>query len=301
MRRALKWIVVAIAVLALVLAAAFAGAVWMGERKMQRMVDAKVVPVPFAKDAAAIRRGKYLFETRGCAQCHGADGGGRVHIDDPGGLYVKTPDITTGRGGVVANYDEGDWVRTVRRGVDPSGRPLIAMPSEDFSRMSDADLAALVAYVRSLPPVAGSGPEIRLPLLVKALYGLGLVRDAAEKIDPREPPSPAVPEGPTPEYGRYVAQACVGCHRADFSGGRIDGAPPDWPPAARLAPGPGSAMGRYASLAQFAAMMRTGKRPDGTAVSPVMPFASLGNLDDTDLAALYAYLSTLPVPRAAGR
>jgi len=173
---------------------------------------------------------------------------------------------------------------------------LISMPSDDFSRMSDADLAALVAYARSLAPVAGSGAEIHLPLLVKALYGIGIVRDAAEKIDHRLPPLPAVSPGTTPAYGEYVVQMCVGCHRADFSGGPVPGGMPDWPPAPRLAPGPGSVMARYDTSARFAAMMRSGKRPDGSAVSAVMPFTTLRNLSDTDLGAIYAYLSTLPPP-----
>jgi hypothetical protein len=68
---------------------------------------------------------------------------------------------------------------------------------------------------------------------------------------------------------------------------------PDWPPAPRLAPGPGSAMARYDTPARFAAMMRSGKRPDGSAVSAVMPFTTLRNLSDTDLDAIYAYLSAL--------
>ena len=56
---------------------------------------------------------------------------------------------------------------------------------------------------------------------------------------------------------------------------------------------------RYDDLAKFVAMMRTGKRPDGSEVSKVMPFATTRNLNDVDLAAMYAFLKTLP-PREAG-
>lgn len=283
-----------IAALALFAAAAFALAVWLGERKLARTIDVKVVPVAFAKDPGSLRLGRYLFEARGCAECHAADGHGLVFIDDASGLYAKSPNITPGPGGVVAEYSEADWVRTIRHGVNPAGRALVSMPSDDFNRMSDTDLAAVVAYARSLAPMAGSGAEIRLPLLVKALYGIGIVRDAAEKIDHRLPPLPAVAPGATRDYGEYVVQMCVGCHRADFGGGPVPGGMPDWPPAPRLAPGPGSAMARYDTPARFAAMMRSGKRPDGSAVSAVMPFATLRNLSDTDLDAVYAYLSALP-------
>jgi mono/diheme cytochrome c family protein len=173
------------------------------------------------------------------------------------------------------------------------------MPSEDYNRLTDADFAALVAYVRSLPPVAGEAAELRLPLIVRALYGVGAVRDAAEKIDHRRPPSQPIAPAATAEYGGYVASMCIGCHGAGLSGGPIPGAPPDWPPASNLTPGEGGVMPRYDDAEKFIAMMRTGKRPDGSAVSKVMPFASLRNLNDNDLAAMHAFLRAMP-PRKAG-
>jgi len=101
------------------------------------------------------------------------------------------------------------------------------------------------------------------------------------------------------DYGAYVTNMCKGCHGATLSGGPIAGGPPDWPPAANLTPGEGSVMPRYDTAQKFVAMMRTAKRPDGSEVSKAMPFASLRNLDDTDLEAMYAYLKTLP-PRRTG-
>jgi mono/diheme cytochrome c family protein len=285
----------AIALVLLVGAAAIAIVVaWqLGERKLERKLEVRVVPVPYSKDRAALKQGKYLFETRGCAECHGTDGRGVVFIDSPGGMRVKSPNITSGPGGVVSGYSEGDWVRAIRHGVAPSGRALLVMPSEDYNRLTDADFAALVAYVRSLPPVQGQPAEMHLPLIVKALYGLGIVKDAAEKIDHRRPPPAPVPAAVSAAHGAYVATMCTGCHRANLEGGPIAGAPPDWPPAARLAPGDGNVMARYDTEDKFVAMMRTGKRPDGSDVSKVMPFLSLRNMNDTDLAALYAYLKAL--------
>ncbi|HSN21447.1 MAG TPA: c-type cytochrome [Usitatibacter sp.] len=294
LRKAAKLAGIVLAVLALAALGLVGGGAWLGERKMARTVSVRVVPVSVTASSASLQRGRYLFEARGCAECHAADGHGLAMIDDPNGLFVKSPNITGGRGGVTRAYEVSDWVRAIRHGVSPSGRPLLVMPSEDYSRMSDADLSALIAYARSLPPVEGTGTEIRMPLLVKALYGLGRVRDAAEKIDHRRPPEAAIAPAPDAAYGAYVAQMCRGCHRPDLSGGAIAGAPPSWPSASRLAPGPQSAMARYDTLAKFAAMMKSGKRPDGSAVSAVMPFATLAELDDTDVAALYAYLTSLP-------
>jgi mono/diheme cytochrome c family protein len=99
-----------------------------------------------------------------------------------------------------------------------------------------------------------------------------------------------VAEGVSVEHGRYVAQMCTGCHGARLQGGKIPGAPPDWPPAARLAPGSGSVMPAYASSEAFVTMMRTGKRADGSAIG-VMPFGSLKTMNDTDLRALHMYLA----------
>ena len=294
MKRGIRIALVAVVLVVAVAGAAFAGAIWLGERKMSRQVFIKVVPVPFASGAAALRQGRYLFETRGCGECHGPDGAGRVMIDDEGGLFVRTPNITRGPNGVVADYAEADWVRTIRHGINPAGHALLVMPSEDFNRLTDEDLAALVAFARSLPPIAGEPAEIRMPVFVKALYGIGAIKDAAEKINHNLPPPSPVPVGATVAHGSYVARMCIGCHGDGFSGGRIPGSPPDWAPAANLTPGDRSAMARYDTPEKFAAMMRTGKRPDGSTVSSVMPFDALKGLNDTDLAAIYAFLNTLP-------
>ena len=282
-------------------AAALAVAVLLGERKLERRLEVRVVPVPYAREPAALALGKYLFQTRGCAECHGPGGAGRVMIDDANGLYVKTPNITAGLGGVTAAYTEADWVRAIRHGVSPKGHALVIMPSEDYNRLNDADFAALVAYSRSLPPAAGGAAEVRFPFFMKALYAVGAIRDAAEKIDHRKPPSTPVAVAATVEHGAYVANMCIGCHGAGLAGGPIPGTPPDWPAAANLSPGEGSAMVRYDTPGKFTAMMRGGKRPDGSAVSKVMPFASLAALNDVDLEAMYAYLQTLPARRMGER
>jgi mono/diheme cytochrome c family protein len=287
----------ALVVLLIVVAGVAGGAYWLGERKLARNVEVRVVPVAYTRDRAALPQGKYLFETRGCAECHGSDGRGLAFIDKPP-MRVKAPNITSGPGGVVSGYNEGDWVRAIRHGVAPSGHALFLMPSEDYNRMSDPDFAALVAYVRSLPAVKGEPAEIRLPFVVKALYGLGVVKDASEKIDHRRAPAAPVFASINVAYGSYVAEMCKGCHRENLEGGAIPGAPPEWPPAANLAPD-SAAMARYDSADKFIAMMRTGSRPDGSKLNDAMPFMSLRNMNDTDLQAMYLYLRALPARGAA--
>jgi mono/diheme cytochrome c family protein len=300
LRNVLKLAAIGLAIVLAVAVAAAGIALWLGGRKLERRVEVRVVPVPYTRDPQALKLGKYLFESRGCAECHGADGRGKVFIDDPaGGMYIRSPNLTTGANSAVAGYAEADWVRAIRHGVDPKGHALLVMPSEDYNRLTDSDFAALVAYVRSLPPRPGEPTLLRLPLPVRALYGVGVIRDASEKIDHRLPPPAAVAVGPTVEHGAYVANMCMGCHGEGLSGGRIPGGPPDWPPAANLTPGEGSVLPRYDTVEKFMAMMRTGKRPDGTRVDPAMPFETLKAFNDVDLQAVYAFLKTT-APRKAG-
>lgn len=299
MGKVLKWGGIALGLLVLgVGAVALTG--WLqADQKMQRRVDVQVAALALPTEAPAIERGRYLFTSRGCAECHGADGGGHKVIDS-GGMLVVAPHISPGPGSMTAAYRVEDWVRAIRHGLAPDGRPLMIMPSEDYNRLTDADVGALVAYAKQLPAVSGQAGVVQLPPPVRVFYGLGLIRDAAAKIDHRLPPAAPVPEGPTVEHGRYVAQMCVGCHGEGYGGGKIPGGPPDWPAAANLTPGRGGALLRYADAEAFMAMMRSGKRPDGSAIA-VMPFASLAQMNDVDLRGLYAYLQTLPARDAGSR
>ena len=291
------WAVLALAVLAA--GVAIAG-VQLAERKRQREVRLPAYALAMRNDGAAVERGRYLFSSRGCADCHGPNGAGRAFIGQPGdAMFARAPNISPGPGSVVAGYGPADWERTLRHGVKPDGRPLFIMPSEDYSRLNDEDIAAIVAYVRRLPPVPGEGAHFDLPLPVRVLYGFGAIKDAAAKIDHSLPPARPVPEGVTAAHGAYVANMCIGCHGPGLSGGRIPGGPPDWPAAANLTPGSGSVMGRYADAAVFAAMFKSGHRPDGSAIR-VMPFDSLRALSDVDVQALHVYLKTLS-PRDAGQ
>ena len=296
-----KWIkrgALALGVLLVLAAAGVATGLQLAERKMARKVAVDVQPVALGSDTAALQRGKYLFSSRGCADCHGANGTGKVFVDNGKDLRIKGPNITTGSGGVVAAYQPADWVRTIRHGVTPAGRPLMIMPSEDYNRLTDADLGALVAYVKTLPPATGTGAEVVLPLPARVLYGFGAIQDAAAKIDHALPPATAVAEGVNVQHGAYVANMCLGCHNPQLTGGRIPGGPPEWPPAANLTPVADSGMTAYAQPEALMKMFKTGVRADGSKIQ-VMPFDSLRELNETDVRALHMYLRSLP-PRPRG-
>mgnify|MGYP001258149207 CR=1 FL=1 len=160
--------------------------------------------------------------------CHGAKGTGKQVFDEANGFRVRAPALTRANPDIDKSKPQ-DWDRAIRHGVAPSGRPLMVMPSEDYNRLSNDDFAALVAYVRSLPPGEGKPGEIHLPWFIQGLYGAGVIKDAAEKIDHSLPPSPPIAAAVNAQYGAYVANSCKGCHGANLRGGNIPGAPPDWP------------------------------------------------------------------------
>ena len=292
MKRWMKWTAGSALLLGLVVAVTAASGLYLAEQRRHRYIDIKPRPVAYTTDAQTIERGRYLYASRGCTDCHGAQGTGREFVNDGKGTRIVGPNITAA--GVVSRYQPEDWNSVIRHGVKPNGRPVMVMPSEDYNRFTNDDLNALVSYVRQLPPQASTQQAVvDLPRPAWVLYGLGVIPDAAARIDHQLAPSRPVPAGVTVSNGQYVANMCIGCHGVDRAGGKIPGGPPDWPAAADIRPGvdqADSAMARYPNAASFVAMLRTGKRPDGTSIQ-VMPFESLGQLSDTDAQALYLYLN----------
>src|SRR5690606_1051994 len=102
----------------------------------------QITPVPIGIPIAqgSAERGAHLYATRGCADCHGGDLGGAKVVDEPPVGRLYGPNLTKGQGGVVADYRDEDWVRAIRHGVNPQGRPLVLMPSMEYSEFSEQDL-----------------------------------------------------------------------------------------------------------------------------------------------------------------
>ena len=295
MKRRIKWTASGAMLLAAILIGSAASGLYLAEQKRNRTIDIKPRPVAYTTDAQTIERGRYLYASRSCSYCHGAQGTGREFVNDGKGTRIVGPNIRPA--GVVARYPPEDWNSVIRHGVKPNGRPLLVMPSEDYNRFTNEDLNALVSYVRQLPARQSTQQAVvEMPRPAWVLYGLGMIPDAAERIDHQLAPSRPVPAGVTLANGQYVANMCIGCHGATLAGGKIPGGPPDWPAAADIRPGThsaGTTLARYPNAASFVSMLRTGKRPDGTPIQ-VMPFESLGQLSDVDAQALYLYLNAPP-------
>lgn len=290
----LRLVLFVVALLAVALAAAYVAS----SKQLSRTFHVDVRPVAPATDLAAIAAGHHLAMIRGCAACHGTDFGGGVVMDNVPMGKVYGPNLTTGRGGLGGLLTNADWTRAIRHGIAHDGHPLVIMPSKDFTELSDRDVAAIVGYIKSLPPVDRQVPAIAMGPVARVLLAVGKFRLSADLIDHAPAAAPAViPAGITPEYGRYLATTCTGCHNSHFSGGKIAEGPPDWPPAANLTRGNGTRIAGWTE-ADFIRTLRTMKAPDGTPVNPVMP-AVFGQMDDTELKALWSYLQTLP-PRGIG-
>jgi len=99
------------------------------------------------------------------------------------------------------------------------------------------------------------------------------------------------PKGSTAEFGKYILsyQDCVLCHGANLSGGT----------PGQLAPvGPNLSPIKGWTQAQFISTLRTGVDPSGHALNNQMPWRNVGRMDDEELAAVYAYITSLPMTAA---
>jgi cytochrome c553 len=297
MRRALRYLWISGAVVAVLTVAAVAAVYAISERALRQRYPTPALGLAVPMGPEAVTRGEHLARAIGsCGLCHGDDLGGKVYADIRWIGIVVGPNLTRGRGGVGSVFGDPDWVRALRYGVHPDGTTLVAMPSEVFTNFTDADLGALVAYLKQLPPVDRVLPPTRFGPLGRVLLAAGrLSIMTAPKTTHHETVAP-VPVEASAEYGRYLADVggCHGCHGFGLSGGAVAG-PPGLPPAANLTP---AGIGDWTE-ADFVRAMREGRRPDGRPLDEFMPWQSYRAMSDLELTALWRYLASVP-PRPSG-
>lgn len=267
-----------------------------------------------------LARGKYLVEgLLQCPACHsetdfskrpaepltGKKLGGFIFPKGETGLaepyILVAPNISADPEFGAGTWKDADFVRVLRQGIGHDGRTLYPlMPYKYFRKLSDEDLASVIVYIRSLPPVHIQRPRIKLP------------DDMMKTVKPF-PPLPHVAEPDRSDrvaYGKYLVNAghCSGCHatfdekgnpiegREFAGGGELTG---DWEGtgklqtvnALNLTPDP-SGIG-YFNETMFIIVMRNGgfkARP----LSNIMPWNFFRNLTDDDLKAIFAFLKTIP-------
>lgn len=135
----------------------------LSESRMGRRYAVNPPALAIPTDSASVARGEHLARSiAGCTDCHGQDLGGQVVIDDAALGRVFAKNLTRGKGGVAGTLRDVDYVRAIRHGLDPDGKPLKVMPSSDYSNLADDDLAAIIAFVKSRPPVDKELPAVTL-------------------------------------------------------------------------------------------------------------------------------------------
>ena len=255
-------------------------------------------PVPDLQVAGTpeqIARGEHLAGSF-CASCHSVTnelpltGGVDLGKDFPLplGSYVS---VNLTPAGLLKDWSDGEIFRAIRNGIDRDGQVLFAMSGGRGRHLSDEDIQAVIAYLRSQPAVANETqmPPDQFGPLALILVGAGVIPEG-------EPPTAEViampPKGPTAEFGKYILsyQDCVLCHGADLSGGT----------PGQLGPvGPNLGVVKGWTQQQFITTLRTGVDPGGHVLNSQMPWQNIGWMDDEELAALYAYVTSLPLTEAA--
>ena len=279
--------VVALGAAALVVSARMS---WAQSRaRVYAGVDGPNVTVRY--DAASIARGEHLARSiSACTECHDDDLGGRVFFDDPQLARFAGPNLTNGAGGLGPRLGERDWLRAITRGVGDSHRSLLLMPSRDYQTYSREDLAALVAWGRTRPPVerASVPPELRTMGYVLTMLGK-LPAHSAEEADHRAQPRSQVTPGRSAEYGEYLAQSCNGCHRADLAGGPMAAAPP----GVQAPPNLTQLAQQGWTEADFRRALRQGKSKSGRDLDPFMPWRAFRRMNDDEIGALWLRIAEL--------
>lgn len=313
--RVLAYVVFVVALVAVGGAAIFFG---LKKPNMRPAPELRIEATP-----EVIERGRYLAENvSDCLGCHseqdpakfampvkpGTEGsGGNVFTKAegvPGEVAARniTPDRETGIGA----WSDGEIARAIREGVRHDGTPLFPMmPYPDYRVMSDEDVQAIVAYLRTLPPRQKHIPERKLDFPINVF-----VKFMPRPVDGVVPPPPA---GDSVRRGAYLASIanCRNCHTPRdskgrpltaeaFSGGWEMVGPWGRVVTANITPHPSTFVGqatREQFIARFKALAGTTAetaQPAEPGRNTVMPWNSLSGMTEDDLGAIYDYLKTLP-------
>jgi mono/diheme cytochrome c family protein len=259
-----------------------------------------------------IARGKYVFAATGGCGCHTekdkpVNSGGRKYDGPFGSVYSTniTPDRQTG----IGDWTDEQIITAIRLGRRPNGERLIPVhPYPVFNGMAEEDLRALVAYLRSLPPVnrANQPKKIVVPLFESVFLPAWLAAFA-----PRETPPPTAPTSGLAR-GEYLVRAvghCGECHtprgvtqasdNSRFLGGTPKG--PDGDPVPNITPDRDT--GLKWSEEEIAEYLGSGNTPDGDVTSGLMDEVIQGttggykDLTKEDRLAIARYLKSVPAVR----
>lgn len=256
----------------------------------------------FERTPERLARGKYLVQgLAGCEVCHtprdwtqhgapalpGMELAGQA-LPLPGFPgTISAPNITPDRETGGGNWTDDQYARAIREGILHNGETLFPlMPYSMYKDMSDDDLAAVVAYVRSVPAVHNTPPPTHINFPVNLL-----VRGVPEPVTA---PVTAPVAGDVVARGKYMSRLGCGCHQSEklgYGGGEELIGP--WGTATSANITPDASGISYYNEATFITTLRTGY-VGARKLNSIMPFGDFKNLNDDDLKAIYAFLKTVP-------
>ena len=301
MRKFLKWLgvigggLVVVAVLLVVVL------FLVGSRKVNRTYDVAIATVSIPDDSPSIARGKHYVEAVGVGQvCHGQNLAGPV-IDDCKNVpcigfsdesifgKIAPANLTSGIGGIGGSFTDDDYIRAIRHGIGMDNQALTIMPAEEYNRISDDDLGAIIAYLKTLPPVDNEVGESGLGPLGRTLASFvgGLIPASLIDHEAQRPQSPAI--GVTAEYGEYLSNICAVCHGEGLSGSRVPGNDRVKAPDITMS----GDIGTW-TKSQFIDAIRSGNTPRGNLLDPrFMPWNRFTQMTNDELGAIWLYLESL--------
>lgn len=286
-RRLFKWTGIILGVSFGLLVVALAVLYYISEQQLNRTYQLSIETPQISVSDEALARGEHLVnDILLCKECHSGDLGGQVF--DDGWVFGKltVPNLTSGQGGIASEFSDVDWVRAIRHGIGPDGKPLVGMWSNYYNVLSDDDLAAVIAYIKSQPPVDNQLPPKRMGPLARLLVLQDPTILPARVINHQQPPGMTPTNGVNIEYGQYLTTFCAMCHGTDLSGNTLAGGGGNLTPAGNI--------GKW-NYQEFTDTIRTGVTPEGIELdAELMPWKQLSNLTDEELSAIWLYLQTLP-------
>ena len=209
MNRWVKRILIGLGVVAGVLLIALGALVGYGEAAFGRTYERDLYPIEADTSPEGVARGEYLVKhVVACSGCHAERLGGpltgRVEEVAIGPMRMTlvfpnlTPDEETGLG----SWSDAEIARAIREGLDREGRELYIMPSQQLRVLSNADVAAIVGYLRTLEPVRNPLPPLSANALAKPMLAMHLMVPGAVSEPITE--AQVAPEPSTVEYGEYL-------------------------------------------------------------------------------------------------
>ncbi|RJP48671.1 MAG: hypothetical protein C4583_13905 [Anaerolineaceae bacterium] len=294
MKKVFKWIGIVLGSLLVLVLLAAATLYFIGNSRLNRTYDFPPSNITIPTDAESIAYGKHRAETL-CQGCHGPDLSGIENWLSAGPLgTIDSANLTSGEGGFGrdAASDE-DYVRAIRHGIDPKGKPLYMPAVVSTAYLSDEDLGAIIAYVKSIPPVDRVTNGHNFTPLAKILLVVGALPQLPVETVSHDVHVSAPARGVTAEYGEYMVNTndCRICHGEQLNGGPF----PD-PTITFISPNltTGGEVAFWTEE-QFISTIRTGVTPSGHELNPDrMPWKDYRFMSDDELKAIYMYLQSLP-------